>query len=66
MVRGLEYIVYMKKLRELGLLSLAKRGIRGSLIATYNSMKESYKNDGANLFGSSRWYSKGQQPQAAA
>lgn len=54
MVRGLENITCMKKLRELGLLSLAKGRIRGNLIAAYNSMKKSYKNDGANLFGGSR------------
>lgn len=53
MVRGLEPVTYMKKLRELGLLRLAK-GIRGNLIATYNSMKKSYKNDEVNLFGSTK------------
>lgn len=54
MVRGLEHITSMKKLKELGLLSLAKRRIRSNLIATYNSVKESYKNDGVDLFGRGR------------
>lgn len=40
----------MKKLREMSLLSLSKRRIRVNLTATHNSMKESYKISGANLF----------------
>jgi len=54
MIIGLEHLTHEEKLRDLGLLSLEKRRLRGDLIAAFQYLKGTYKKAGEGLFTRAR------------
>jgi len=50
MIRGLEYLSYEDRLRELGLFGLKKRRLQADLIAALQYLKGAYRKAGEGLF----------------
>jgi len=50
MIRGLEYLSYEDRLRELGLFSLEQRMLQSDLRAAFQYLKGAYRKDGEGLF----------------
>jgi len=49
MIRGLEYLSYDDRLREVGLFSLEQRRLQGHLRAAFQHLKGTYRKDGEGL-----------------
>ena len=49
-IRGLELLSCEERLRELGLLSLEKRGLWGDLITAFQCLKGAYRKERENIF----------------
>jgi len=54
MISRMEHLSYEERLRELGLISLEKRRLRGHLIAAFQYLKGAYKKAGEGLFTRAR------------
>ena len=52
MIRGLEYLSYEDRLRELGMFNLEKRRLWGDLVAAFQYLEETHKKEGNRLSGS--------------
>ena len=50
MLRGLQHLSCEDRLRELGLFSLEKRKLRSDLIAAFQCLKGTYKQESSQLF----------------
>jgi len=50
MIRGLEYLSYEDRLKEMGLFSLVKRRLRGDFNTTFQHLKGVHKQEEINFF----------------